>query len=490
MEDPAADEARRNRAGGETEESVKESGKDNPVGKLVAGALESRLNAGGATCPSDEILAAYVERTLTRKELEKCETHLTTCATCLRQVAMLVSLEGEEPAPQKVSAPARSVWRWFTPSRLAWAAPALAAVIIAGVWITGDVRQRLQGPRVEIAAKSAVPQAAPPKEDMAAPSAQRTAPAAAREKPPALDRKASMAPLAAPSGGGAQSQQSRGDVAVTGRNYSDLARLHNKPGESGALSVENKLAGINAPAAESEKAAVPPPTVFRDSLSKDDATVQIEARPAAQSAPHVAPPQPVASAIPIQRQQALMSSTQSVAVQAAAAPQSAPAAAPVEPSKAKKEADGMNLGAASESVEVMAEKQGKSRAAFGAATGGALLKGAGSALSNDWKVGRNGKIWHRTLAGTWVNENSGVKENLRDVAFVSPQVGWVVGDHGTILRTTDGGATWLPIDSPTTEDVLTVSAPGEAAATISARDGRTYATTDAGGTWTSAASPQ
>jgi len=34
--------------------------------------------------------------------------------------------------------------------------------------------------------------------------------------------------------------------------------------------------------------------------------------------------------------------------------------------------------------------------------------------------------------------------NFTDVFFVSPEVGWVSGDHATILKTSDGGNTWVP----------------------------------------------
>lgn len=40
--------------------------------------------------------------------------------------------------------------------------------------------------------------------------------------------------------------------------------------------------------------------------------------------------------------------------------------------------------------------------------------------------------------------NYGQEINLTDVFFVSPEVGWVSGDHATILKTTDGGNTWVP----------------------------------------------
>jgi photosystem II stability/assembly factor-like uncharacterized protein len=45
-------------------------------------------------------------------------------------------------------------------------------------------------------------------------------------------------------------------------------------------------------------------------------------------------------------------------------------------------------------------------------------------------------------AGTWEVQTSGVKDHLTDVTFVSPALGWAVGDHNTILHTSDGGKTW------------------------------------------------
>jgi len=43
----------------------------------------------------------------------------------------------------------------------------------------------------------------------------------------------------------------------------------------------------------------------------------------------------------------------------------------------------------------------------------------------------------------WQPLNSGVSVYLRDVSFVSDNVGWVVGHNGTILSTTDDGITWV-----------------------------------------------
>ncbi|MFY9793471.1 MAG: hypothetical protein WAJ99_19995, partial [Candidatus Sulfotelmatobacter sp.] len=38
---------------------------------------------------------------------------------------------------------------------------------------------------------------------------------------------------------------------------------------------------------------------------------------------------------------------------------------------------------------------------------------------------------------------SNTTENLRGVSAVSQQVAWASGTHGTFLRTTDGGRSWI-----------------------------------------------
>lgn len=50
----------------------------------------------------------------------------------------------------------------------------------------------------------------------------------------------------------------------------------------------------------------------------------------------------------------------------------------------------------------------------------------------------------RTLDDVLADEAS-----LRDVAFVDANHGWAVGDHGAILRTSDGGERWRRADAPT-----------------------------------------
>lgn len=60
-----------------------------------------------------------------------------------------------------------------------------------------------------------------------------------------------------------------------------------------------------------------------------------------------------------------------------------------------------------------------------------------------WAVGTNGTILATTNGGaTWSSRSSGVTTLLTDVDFVDGQRGWAVGAGDAVLRTVDGGLTW------------------------------------------------
>jgi photosystem II stability/assembly factor-like uncharacterized protein len=86
-------------------------------------------------------------------------------------------------------------------------------------------------------------------------------------------------------------------------------------------------------------------------------------------------------------------------------------------------------------------------------------------------------------------QNSHTTENLRGLSTPAPNIAWASGTHGTYLRTTDAGRTWLPGQVPGAEsldfrDVEAFSA--DLAYLLAAGPGdqsRIYKTTDAGKTW-------
>ena len=65
-----------------------------------------------------------------------------------------------------------------------------------------------------------------------------------------------------------------------------------------------------------------------------------------------------------------------------------------------------------------------------------------------WIVGDTGTILKTTNGGTsWDPLPSGVSSHLRGVFFLDADQGYACGDAGTILVTSDGGASWRPQDS-------------------------------------------
>jgi photosystem II stability/assembly factor-like uncharacterized protein len=89
----------------------------------------------------------------------------------------------------------------------------------------------------------------------------------------------------------------------------------------------------------------------------------------------------------------------------------------------------------------------------------------------------------------WTSQTSGVATRLRGVSAVSERVAWASGSGATVLRTSDGGATWNKLNVTTEaldfRDIDAIDA--QTAYVLSIGNGtasRIYKTTDAGATWT------
>lgn len=117
------------------------------------------------------------------------------------------------------------------------------------------------------------------------------------------------------------------------------------------------------------------------------------------------------------------------------------------------------------------------------------IEGYTPAYHAKWRVGRGGLIQQQVPDRGWVDIASGVQADLFDITFASPAIGWVVGHEGTVLRTTDGGATWNRVSSPTNEDLVRVSALGDQKAQVITRSGKTFGTDDGGKSWKPISAP-
>ncbi|HZT78183.1 MAG TPA: YCF48-related protein [Vicinamibacterales bacterium] len=102
-----------------------------------------------------------------------------------------------------------------------------------------------------------------------------------------------------------------------------------------------------------------------------------------------------------------------------------------------------------------------------------------------WRI-RGAVVEHSTDGGaTWTPQATGTSAVLTAGMSPNPDVCWIVGRAGTVLRTTDG-QTWETVAFPERVDLVRVEAAGMSTATVTTADARRFTTEDGGITWTPA----
>ncbi|MEO0249440.1 MAG: YCF48-related protein, partial [candidate division WOR-3 bacterium] len=103
-------------------------------------------------------------------------------------------------------------------------------------------------------------------------------------------------------------------------------------------------------------------------------------------------------------------------------------------------------------------------------------------INNGWIIGDNGTIINTTNGGkTWENQNSGTTANLNRIQFINNKEGWIVGDKGTLLQTIDG-RNWR-LQTLTQGNLVDLHFPDKYNGWIVGEAGAIYYTSDAGKTW-------
>jgi photosystem II stability/assembly factor-like uncharacterized protein len=105
---------------------------------------------------------------------------------------------------------------------------------------------------------------------------------------------------------------------------------------------------------------------------------------------------------------------------------------------------------------------------------------------NGWAVGDAGTIVHTTDAGaSWANQVSSTSFSLRSVWFTSSQVGYAAGFGGTVMRTQNGGQSWSRINTlAASENFNHVCFADSQHGWVVGANGVIARTADAGATWT------
>ena len=102
-----------------------------------------------------------------------------------------------------------------------------------------------------------------------------------------------------------------------------------------------------------------------------------------------------------------------------------------------------------------------------------------------WAVGPTRLIHTEDGGASWNSQShpAGGSITLRDVEFVSPSIGWIVGEGGTILHTTDAGANWVPQVAGTSNILNAVDFLDENNGWAVGESGTIIHTNDGGATW-------
>lgn len=433
-----------------------EKARDKAIEKLVARGLRRQTSGpgpAGAGCLDAETLAAYVERTITTEEKVSCEAHLSSCLHCQEQVAHLVRVsEGEaEGEPAYAGRPARAArlggpYRaTLTGFRWAWAAPALVAMVVAGLWYTGEFK-----PLLQMRQETSTPAPSLP------PPAAATAKKEAQPAPSTADQRETQFAAAA------AKEEAK---AISGR-----AHTPKSPGQGAGFGggIGRGVGTVVAPDVAQDKLApsVPAAGGAAAQHAEPAATPERTIRSEGQAAQGVI-------ATPSERSRLAGLEGTDVRREAGPAVPSQPG-----PPKVAKEQEAPMTGVAADQA-MRAEKMGARAKGFGLSN---ATKSFVPVPAN-WRVGPHGLIERRSPEGNWVPVPSGVETDLFAVAFPTPTVGWVVGSGGTVLLTTDGGTTWEKVAFPTTDDLVRVSAQSGQVAWVWTRTGGSFLTSNRGKSW-------
>jgi Photosynthesis system II assembly factor YCF48 len=389
------------------------------------------------SCPDVDLLAAYSERTLAAGEVAYWEVHFSLCERCqevLEALALSAPVETEEMVAANPALAATAVLEpreKLSGRKLRlwyWLAPAAGLATAAVLWFALRPTRVLPAPSVAQLAANAGRQVQPPAQ-----------PQAAADAPSALeDSKRSI-------GRSLAKQQSSKRMPAAPPMAAPLSAKKSAAAAGAELQSLNATVGQSIAGAVPAAAPAPPPPASPQNAQADKSFPPMrkaEARIAG-SGGAIAPAQGT-SGDRVQSESSLRAGTGLLPTQTSGTP--------------SQTADGGLVRIFPENGNVI------------------------------WRIGHGGKIEKSTDSETWQKQESGVTSDLLAGSAPSNDVCWISGTNGTILRTTDGGAHWTRVTSPTLEanvtpDWTSVAATDASHATVTMRDGTAFVTNDGGGTW-------
>ena len=411
------------------------------MGGLIGRSL-SETAPPGEVCPTPEVFAAYYEHSLDSTEIAQFETHLSRCAGCREQLAIMVRAE-EKPQPLS---PQHAWWRDW---RLL--APAAATLLILVLW---GFRRPLWAPAISRdASQPLVVMSQPPQ----APALEVPQPHPSPQTPPTARPETNLiAPQAA-------------DRVIAPKEQSQQRTAAPENDKQLQPPVLDKQLS-NLPVNGRELESVPQPK------SSNDANIPADLKKGSPS--EAAPPAAGASVGALSFPPALTAPT-------AANPATRSATAPANqfPDDKSKAADSSRA------------KQGAPRRmqALGPAAGSTVAQLAGQRSGSTiiqtpdpkvlWRIA-TGNFIERTEDGgaTWHGQVADPDAELSSGSAPGLKVCWLVGRSGMILLTKDT-THWKKIPPPVPADFVAIEAKSGRSATVTAADGQKFSTDNEGKKW-------
>ncbi|HUR37045.1 MAG TPA: zf-HC2 domain-containing protein, partial [Terriglobales bacterium] len=439
--------------------------------KVAAARL--RAGGGGSVHPDANLLAAFSEKALPESEREQVLTHLAACADC-REILSL----SQPPVEEMQMAVERRGWFGLRPEFMRWAiVGASATVVVAAVLLMKPEQRSNHVPLGEEFSQS-VPQSAPAQ----APKAQESE-ESKRSSAGSANALADKGTKDGPVTGYLGDQ--REEVAVSRlakKNSAPAAMMAPPPpapgvsgramgGVLGGVMTADRLSG-NRPA------ATPAPMVMADAGNEHK---QATGSTAASQIPSA---QVAESQVEARNDKAEAAASQGFQL-AQAKEKAGEKARPDNSADSSKFNVATGKSAAKDdaaSLELEAAARGRAPAKATKSSEALTYRKAFLDAERTWRIA-NGKLqWSLDAGKTW----HGIQTN-GDVKFLSVDARqssvWAGGASGVVMRSADGGATWVPVEKGWSGDVVYLKFEDAKRGVLRTSSKEEWFTEDGGATW-------
>jgi len=415
---------------------------DSTMDGLIRRSL-STANVAEQNCPDPEIVASYYDRALDPNERAQFETHLSNCARCREQLAVMVRAD-EKPAP---AVPHAWLWDWR------WLAPAVAALLILTVW---GVHRSTSPGRVANGKQPLVAMSRPP------------------QPLPTEARPLSQSPAESPTSAQSLITPKSTDHITSQLQTQQQAKAAQMDHTLQTLQAEKQSPSLNSRAFAGQNE----PRLAQKSSDESNAVSDLKkavgnaaSAPSAGSPPAV--PQPKAADHPSAAPRDSFdtsASNQSIASTNAAA-----------------DAAGENgnvggaLGARQNEARLKAFAAGALAQAAEQRSGSTIIPTPDPKIL--WRIA-GGNFVERTEDGgaTWHGQVADPDAQLTAGSAPTNKICWLVGKAGVIVVTKDSKQ-WKKLPPPVPADFVRVEAKNSSSATVTAADGQKFSTENEGKKW-------